>query len=94
MYFNSKDFGKRLQHARKTAGLTQQQLADMVSVERKHISHLECGVRSCSLDLLLEFSAILNVSTDYLLKGVKSRADHSAELDRIISQLVELRETL
>ena len=44
MYFNPKDFGKRLQLARKTAGLTQQALADKVSVERKHISQIK-GVR-------------------------------------------------
>ncbi len=92
MYFNAKDFGKRLQLARKTRGLTQQELADRVSVERKHISHLECGERCCSIDLLVDFSEVLGISTDYLLKG--GRPDHAAELDSIIGQLAALRQKL
>lgn len=92
MYFNPKDFGKRLQLARKAAGLTQQELADIVSVDRKHISHLECGERCCSIDLLVDFSEVLSVSTDYLLKG--DRTGHAAELDSIIGQLTELRQKL
>lgn len=92
MYFNPKDFGKRLHLARKMAGLTQQALADKVSVERKHISHLECGERCCSIDLLVDFSEALGVSTDYLLKG--SSSNHAAELDGIIGQLTALRQKL
>lgn len=94
MYFNQEDFGKRLRIARKEAGLTQQELADQVLVERKHISHLECGERCCSIDLLIELSEVLNVSTDYLLKGTPSKAGHAEELSRIIDQLADLREKL
>ena len=94
MYFDQRDFGARLRLARKDAGLTQQELADLVLVDRKHISHLECGERCCSIDLLIELSEALGVSTDHLLKGEQKRAGHAEELDRIIGQLAALRRQL
>lgn len=94
MYFNQKEFGQRLQDARKAAGLTQQELANKVSVERQHISRMERGDRYCSLDLLVELSVILNVTTDHLLKGVPTRSEQAATLDQVIEQLTELRQKI
>jgi transcriptional regulator with XRE-family HTH domain len=94
MCFNQIDFGNRLRISRKNAGLTQQELANLVLVEKKHISRLECGERSCSIDILIALSDVLNVSTDYLLKGNQSKSGYSDELDKIIHQLTELRQKL
>ena len=94
MYFNQEDFGKRLQLARKEAGMTQQELADQVFVDRKHISNLERGERCCSLDLLIELSEVLDVSTDYLLKGSSVKVRHAEELGNIIAQLTDLKRKL
>ena len=36
---------------------------------KQHVRRMENGERSCSIDLLIELSCILHVSTDYLLMG-------------------------
>ena len=94
MDFKAKAFGKRLQLARNMAGFTQQELAEKVLVDRKHISHLECGERNCSVDLLLAFSNVLDVSTDYLLKGSGGKVDCIYELTQIIDQLIRLKRSI
>lgn len=70
MYFNAIEFGKRMQEARRNAGLTQERLAERLGIGRNHIANLERGATACSIDLLLELSESLKVTTDYLLKGI------------------------
>ena len=49
---------------------------------------MENGERSCSIDLLIELSCILHVSTDYLLMGSEpSKEEVKNDLLSIISEL-------
>lgn len=68
--FDPRGFGKRLQSARKALGITQEELAERLCVDRNHITRMERGIRVCSIDLLVEIAVLLDVSTDYLLSGV------------------------
>lgn len=86
MDFNRSEFGKRVQKARKEKELTQTQLADFLGVEWQQVSRIERGVIGCANELLVPLSEILNVSTDYLLKGIES---DSELLKRQISILME-----
>lgn len=67
--FDPRSFGKRLQVARKAFGITQEELAERLCVDRNHVTRMERGVRVCSIDLLVEIAVLLDVSTDYLLVG-------------------------
>ena len=69
MFFNQSDFGSRVRKCRKLAEITQEELANRIGVDRNHISRIERGAKACSIDLLVELSAALHVSTDYLLTG-------------------------
>ena len=69
MYFNQMEFGQRIKELRTLKGLTQEELAEEVSVSYEHMNKVERGKHGCSLDLLLELSAFFEVSTDYLLTG-------------------------
>ena len=40
-----------------------------LGLAKQHVSRMENGERSCSIDLLIELSSILHASTDYLLMG-------------------------
>ena len=42
-------------------------IRDRGLASKQHVSRMENGERSCSIDLLIELSCILHVSTDYLL---------------------------
>ena len=69
MYFNQLDFGRRVKECREQIGMTQEELAILVGVEKQHISRMERGTRACSIDLLVILATTLHVSTDYLLIG-------------------------
>ena len=67
MYFDTKEFGKRLKEIRVIHGLTQEKLAEELNISWDHLSKIERGARSCSIDLLIAISGHFGVSTDYLL---------------------------
>ena len=95
MYFNLVEFGKRLQECRKLKELTQEELAEMVGVEKQHISRIERGVTACSIDLLPALSVALQVSTDYLLMGKSIDKELTrTQLLSVISQLTLITQGL
>ena len=88
MYFDQKEFGMRLKEIRRNKGITQEKLAQEMNVSWNHISKLERGTRSCSLDLLIAVPKYFGVSTDYLLTG----KEMSIERNRILSVIRDLTE--
>ena len=72
MEFNQQLFGQRIQEARMTRGITQEEFAEEIDVSPSYYQKLERGVRTCSLDILVSIAEHLNVSTDYLLTGKRS----------------------
>lgn len=59
--------GERIQQLRKTAGLSQEQLADIVGVSRQAVSKWETDQSSPDIDNILALSKAFAVSTDELL---------------------------
>lgn len=88
MYFNSYEFGLRVQELRRSRGMTQEELAEALSVDKDHISRIERGVKNCSIDLLIAVACALHTSTDYLLMGrVSDRQDLKDQLLSVINEL-------
>ena len=65
----SKDFGNRIKEARKQAGYTQSQLAELLDVSVNHISALERGIYETRTDTLGKMAVVLGTTTDYLIFG-------------------------
>lgn len=67
-----KDFGQRIKELRNKKGITQYQLAEMVGIDPKHMSHIETGRSFPKADLIEKFANALEVeypelfSTQYL----------------------------
>jgi len=59
--------GNKIADARKEKNLTQEQLADMMSVTRQSISRWESGVSFPEMEKVVLLAELLNVSCDYLL---------------------------
>jgi len=59
--------GEKIQHLRKTKGLSQEQLAAQITVSRQAISKWELGESVPDTDNIVQLSKIFEVSTDYLL---------------------------
>lgn len=66
------DMGTKLKALRNENGLTQTQVAKRLGVAVSAVSSYESGVRYPSYSVLIKFSRIYHVSTDYLL-GIKSK---------------------
>ena len=95
MYFNQAEFRKRVAELRKINCMTQEGLAEKVGVNKLHISRMEMGVSACSIDLLLDISATLKVSTDYLLTGKNMEWEITRmQLLSVISQLSYIAQSL
>ncbi len=59
--------GERIRVARESAGLTQENLADVIDVSPQYVSDLERGVVGTSIPTLIKICDCLSVSSDYLL---------------------------
>lgn len=59
--------GQRIRTARLSAGLSQEQLAEMVGLTSQHISHTEVASTKISLPSLVKIANALHTSVDKLL---------------------------
>ena len=59
--------GQRIRAARLSAGISQEQLAEMVGLTSQHISHTEVASTKISLPSLVKIANALNTSIDKLL---------------------------
>ena len=95
MYFDQVEFGRRIKKARRAKELTQSALAEMLGVDRTHITKIENGGGACSIDLLVELSGHLGVSTDYLLTGRKVEyGELRQRLADVIDELSQIKEEI
>lgn len=61
----------RIQYLRETKGISQEELADKVSVSRQAVSEWESGHSTPDLEKIIAMSEFFEVTTDYILKGIE-----------------------
>ncbi len=69
MGIDAKEIGMRIRILRKSRGLTQEQLAEVLGIQTNSIARIERGIRVPSLDLFVDLSACFGVTLDYLVMG-------------------------
>ena len=62
------NMGIKISNARKNIGMTQQDMADRLSVTRQTVSRWEAGTVLPDIEKLPDIASMLGVSCDYLLK--------------------------
>ena len=80
------EIGGRIKAQRKSAGISQEKLAEMTFVSPHYIYEIERGMKSMSLETLMSISRALNISTDFILFGnqpseAPTLSDKLGELD-------------
>lgn len=93
MNYDLKQSGKRIYQLRTQAGYTQGELASKLNIDRSFLSHIESGKKGCSVDLLVQFSEIFNVSLDYIALG-KRTLSMKEQIEELIAQLTLLKEIM
>ncbi len=68
------EFSSRLYELRRKAGLSQEELADLVGVTRQAVQKWEAGTSRPDMDNLTALAAYFNVSLDYLVLGKEGDA--------------------
>lgn len=81
MYYDQKESGKRIAKLRKKKGLTQEQLAEKLSISYSLLAKVESGSRAASIDLLVEMKAFFNTTLDYLALGIEPMTEPSKHED-------------
>lgn len=76
-----KRIGKKIAILRKENSMTQEQLAEKLSITVKHCSSVERGLSSLSLEKLIYVADLFDVSLDYLVR------DFSDEEQEYIPQI-------
>ena len=59
--------GQRIASARRSAGLSQEELGEKITLSRTHVGYIENGQRIPSIDTLIDIANALHVSADDLL---------------------------
>ena len=65
------DIGSRIAATRKRRSLTQEELATALELTPQYLSDLERGVVGASLETVLRICDTLDISTEYLLRGIE-----------------------
>ncbi len=89
VYLNE-EIGKRIAALRSQHEMTQEILAQKLNCSIKHISHVERGVASFSLDMLIEVSELFDCTLDYLVKGEASSLE--SQLPAFILKILSSKE--
>lgn len=86
--------GNKLKKLRNGKRLTQKQLGDMIGISISSISNYETGLRRPSYEVLIRYSQIFHVTTDYILGIKKPDFTNLSALDlrakEILFQIIDL----
>ena len=69
----------RIQHLRKSKGISQEELADKVGVSRQAVSKWESEQSTPDIEKVILLSNFFDVTTDYLLKGIEPITENDTE---------------
>lgn len=83
--------GKKIKEIRKNRGLTQDFLAEKVGIDAKHLSRIECGKSSLSLNLLYKICDALCVepATIFDISQTKNKQQLIEAINLILEQSSE-----
>lgn len=59
--------GRRIRRARKSLGLTQNELANRLGITTSYLGHIELGKRKASMEIIINIANELRVSMDFLV---------------------------
>ena len=90
-----KDSGQRIRNLRRANGMTQERLAEKLNISANHLSKIETGAHTCSLDLYMDISTFFGVGLDYLIYGTEDNYLRLKEkIDAIICELSAISELI
>ena len=90
--YNRLEVGDRIRLKRNVLGLTQEELAEKIDRVPKYCADIERGQCGMSIETMLAFSSVLNMSLDYMLLGKSSDSDIQEQTEEATA-LLKMLET-
>ena len=95
MNYDTKESGERIRQLRIQRGLTQENVAQILNIDRSFYGRIESGKKGCSIDIFVRISGLFETSLDYLILGAKesclfkmeSTKDLKADIVGLINRL-------
>lgn len=83
----------RIQHLRKSKGVSQEELADKIGVSRQAVSKWESEQSTPDLEKIIIMSDFFGVTTDYILKGIEPVEDKEQKSKELYSRVLYVTST-
>ena len=80
-----KKFGARLKELREKSGLNQEQLAELINMESRHLSRIETGKSFTTLDNIVKISKVLKTEVKSLFSY-----EHKKDRNAIIKEIDDI----
>lgn len=79
--------GKRIKELRKSKNFTQDKFAELIEIDAKHLSRIECAKTQPSLNLLKKISSVLEIDIIELFKTqhFKTKEDLIKDINLILN---------
>lgn len=89
MESSKQQFGQRIKKYRKACGMSQEQLAEAIGVDQKHVSRIEVGKSYPTIDRLEKIAQALQVPMGGFFDDAGQAADRqkAVRLERMVSEL-------
>ena len=81
--------GRNVKLIREQAGLTQEQLAEILGLGDKHLSAIECGAAGLSMPVLVKLCDALSVTADSVLFGERAGDDDRAQVTCLLTERLQ-----
>ena len=89
---NLTEIGKRIKELRLSLNVSQEKLGEAIGVTDNHISKIESGNTSVSLNVFIKLCKYFNVSMDYLLFGAvdKTKTKNDVIIQTLLNSFEEI----
>lgn len=85
--------GLRIALLRRSAGMSQQEMAQKLKISASAVGMYEQGRREPSVQTLSDMARLFGVSIDFLVTGKASTAREQEEVNQLLLQRVEMMDT-
>lgn len=86
--------GENIKELRKSRGISQQQIADLINMHRSNYSKVESGQREISISALTKIAKYFNVSVDDILNNKNEVPEEISVENKTLLEKVKLIEEL
>lgn len=90
---DNKVIGRRVRFKRESMGMTRDKLAEAINVTPKFVQDIEYGNKGMSVETLAKMSKLLELSTDYILKGFEPAENEDVERQAVKNNILDALDT-